>query len=72
MFRLELEETIVSCLTSAPSICHTEIFLAKRTFLNVRPKLSYLGIFGLDFEKSYCIVVFYISTLKFFLSQNFN
>ena len=31
--------------------------------------MSYLGIFGLEFEKS--IVIFEINTLKFFLKQSF-
>ena len=32
--------------------------------LNLGPKLLYLGIFGLEFEKA--IVIFEIKTLKFF------
>ena len=43
-------------------------FLEKK-LLNVGPKLSYLGIFGLALEEA--TVVFYISTLNFFQTQNF-
>ena len=44
---------LLPCLTSALSICQNVIFLAKKTKnLNVGPKLSYLGIFGLELEKT--------------------
>ena len=44
-------------------------FMLKKKKRNFRPKLSYLGIFGLKFEKG--IVVFEISTLEFFKIQSF-
>ena len=59
----------LSCLTSAPSICQNVIFLVKITFLNVRPKLFYLGIFGLELEKATIPWFFYIITLKFFQTK---
>ena len=40
-------KNLLSCLTSAPSICQNVIFLAKETFLNVGPKLPHFDIFGL-------------------------
>ena len=59
-------KNVLSCLTSEPSICQNVICLAKNTFLNVRPRLSYLDIFELELEKAV-----YISTLKFFQTQKF-
>ena len=35
----------------------------KQKWLNLEPKMPYLGIFGLEFEKA--IVIFEISTLEF-------
>ena len=64
IFKLELENT--SCLTSAPSICRNCYISCKKTFLNVGPKLFYLGILGLELEKATVLWLFYISTLKFF------
>ena len=43
---------LLPCLSSAPSVCQIVIFLAKKTFLNVGPKLSYLGIFVLELEQT--------------------
>ena len=60
---------LLSCLTSAPSICQNLIFLAKNTFLNVGPKLFYLGIFAVELEKATVPWFFYISTLKFFQTK---
>ena len=41
----------------------------KKTFLNVGPKLFYLGTFGLELEKATVLWFFYISTLKFFQTK---
>ena len=41
----------------------------QKTFLNVGPKLFYLGIFGLELEKATVLWFFYISTLKFFQTK---
>ena len=41
-------------------------FVQEKSFLNVGPKLFYLGIFGLELEKATVLWFFYISTLKFF------
>ena len=60
---------LLSCLTSAPSTCQNVIFVAKKTFLNVGPKLFYLGIFELELEKTTVLCFFYISTLKFFQTK---
>ena len=58
-------------MTSAPSICKNVIYIScKKTFLNVGPKLFYLGIFGLELEKATVLWIFYISTLTFSI-QNF-
>ena len=43
---------LLSCLTEASLVCQNEIFVAKKRFLNVGPKLSHLGIFGLELEKA--------------------
>ena len=43
--------------------------MQKKTFLNVGPKLFYLGIFGLKLEKPTVLWIFYISTLKFFRTK---
>ena len=69
IFRPNLKK-LISCLTSAPSICQNIIFLAKKNFFNVGPKLFYLGIFGLEIEKATVVWFFYISTLKF-VQKNF-
>ena len=55
IFRLELEKTVGMLGTSNLSKCN--ISWKKKTFLNVGPRLSCLGI---------ALWVFYISTLKFF------
>ena len=60
---------LLSCLTSAPSICQNVIFLAKKVFLNVGPKLSNLGVFGLELKKDTALWLFYISTLTFFSNK---
>ena len=39
-------------MTSATSIYQNVMFLAKKTFLNVAPKLPYLDIFGLELRKA--------------------
>ena len=44
-------EKLLSCLTSAPSICQNEKHFLRNKFLNVGPKFSYLGIFGLELKK---------------------
>ena len=36
---------------------------------NLGPKMPYLGVFGLEFQKNYCHIE--ISTLKFVYLQNF-
>ena len=51
----------MSCSTSAPSLFQNVIFIAKKTFSNVGPKLSYLGIFGLELEKA--TVLWYFTSL---------
>ena len=53
-------------MTSAPSICQNVIFLAKKVFLNVGPKLFYLGIFGVELENTTVLWFLYMNTLKFF------
>ena len=45
------------------------MFLQKKTFLNVGPKLFYLGTVGLELEKATVLWFFYISTLKFFQTK---
>ena len=62
-------KTLLSCLTSAPSICQNVIFLAKKNFLNVGPKLFYLSIFGLELEKAAVLLFFYNSTIKCFQTK---
>ena len=43
----------------------------KKTFLNVGPKLFYLGIFGLELRKATLLWIFYISTPEFFQTKFF-
>ena len=69
-------EKLLSCLTSAPSICQNVMFFEKKTFLNVGLKLLYLGTFGQELKKAtalwYCTpAVPNFSTLKMF-SKNKN
>ena len=45
-----------------PQICLIAKFLKKQKCLNLGPKISFLGIFGLGFENN--IVIFEISTLE--------
>ena len=61
---------LLSYLTSAPStLSNCEISQKKEKCLNLGPKMSYLGIFGLKFEEN--IIIFEISTLEFVEIQNF-
>ena len=55
-------------MSSAPSVCQNVIFFEKKLF-KCREKLSYLGFFGLEFEKPSAI--FEISSLKFVNLQHF-
>ena len=43
--------------------------MQKKTFLNIGPKLFYLGTFGMELEKATVLWLFYISTLKFFQTK---
>ena len=52
-------------MTSAPSICQNVIFLAKKTFLNVGPKLSFLGIFELEPDKATVLRYFTLAPPNF-------
>ena len=56
---------LLSCLTSAPSICQNVIFLAKNTFSNVGPKFFIWVFLGWNSKKLLYWGFFYISTLKF-------
>ena len=51
IFRLEIDKTIVMLDFSTFNLSKCDIS-CKKTFLNVGPKLSYLGIFGLELEKA--------------------
>ena len=52
-------------MTSAPSICQSVIFLAKKAFLNVGQKVSYLGVFGPELEKA-TVMWYFTSVLSNF------
>ena len=56
---------LLLCLTSALSICQNVIFLGKKALLNVGPKLSYLGIFGLELEKTTVLWYFTLAPSNF-------
>ena len=78
IFGLELKKTIAIFETSIFKLMKLQNFVKKQKCLNLRPKMSYLGIFdqkclnwvflGKDFKKT--IVRFEISTLKFVYLQN--
>ena len=61
-FRQELKKNYCQISNQHPQICIFAKLLRKRC-LNLGPKISYLGIFGLEFSKT--IVIFEIRTLKF-------
>ena len=56
-------------LTSAPSICQNVILLAKETFLNVGPKLYYLGLFVLELGRA--TLLWYFTSSPIFLNRKF-
>ena len=56
-------------MTSAPSICQNVIFLAKETFLNVGPKLYYLGLFVLELGRA--TLLWYFTSSPIFLNRKF-
>ena len=68
IFWLELEKTIAMLDFSIFNLSKCNIS-SKKIFLNVGPKLFYLGIFGLELKKATILWFFYISTLKFFQSK---
>ena len=51
IFRLELEKPIVMLNFSPFNLSKCNVS-CKQTFLNIGPKLSYFGIFGLELEKA--------------------
>ena len=60
---------ILSYLKSAPSILSKWKFCGKKKkCLNLGPKMSYLGIFGLEFEK--IIAIFEISTPEYLKNES--
>ena len=63
------KKTIVIFEISTLKLLYLQIFTKKQKCLSLEPKMSNLGIFGLEFEKS--IVIFEISTLEFVSLQNF-
>ena len=58
-------------MTLTPSICQNVIFIAKKSLLEFRTKFVLFGYFWVGTRKDYCTVMFYISTLKVFQTQNF-
>ena len=62
-------KTILSYMKSAPSnLSNCKISRKKQNCLNLGPKMFYLGIFGLKFQKT--SVIFEISTLEFVKLRN--
>ena len=55
-------------MTSAASVCQNVLCVAQKTFLNVGPKLSYLGIFGLELEKA--TVLWYFTSVPLNFSKH--
>ena len=47
------KKTIVIFETSAVEFVYLQNFVRKRKYLNLGPKMLYLGIFELDFSKNY-------------------
>ena len=70
IFRLQLENTFVMHNFSTFNLSKCNIS-CKKTFLNVGPKLFYLGIFGLELRKATLLWIFYISTPEFFQTKFF-
>ena len=62
-------EKILSCFTSAPSICQNVMFLAKKNSFKFRTKIVLFGYFWLELKKATVLWVFYISTIKFFQTK---
>ena len=53
-FAPEFEKTIVICKISTFEFVKMQKFRIKFKKINLGPKLSYLGTFGLKMEKNYC------------------
>ena len=70
IFRLQLENTFVMHNFSTFNLSKCNVS-CKKTFLNVGPKLFYLGIFGLELRKATLLWIFYISTPEFFQTKFF-
>ena len=63
---LEFQKIIVIFEISTFEFSQLQNFVKKQKFLNLGPKISYLGVFGLELKEK-TIVIFEISTLGFFL-----
>ena len=70
IFRLELGKTIVMLDFTTFSLLKCNISF-KKDFFKFRTKFVLFGCFWAGTRKNYCTVIFYISTLKFFQTQNF-
>ena len=51
------------------NLCNWKISYEKKNTVTLELKMLYLGIFGLQFRKTF--VIFEVSALKFFLTQKF-
>ena len=69
IFRLDLKKTVVILSFSTFNLSKCNIS-CKKTYLNVGPKLFYLGIFGLELVKATGLCFFTSAPLIFF-KQNF-
>ena len=63
LFGLGIENTIVTIKISVLKFAEMHDFVQQKKCLNLGPKIPYLGIFGMEFEKGF--VIFEI-TLQFF------
>ena len=54
IFGLEFENIIVMFQISVLEFVFRQSFVQKQKSLNFGPKMPYLGIFGLEFEKNCC------------------
>ena len=70
IFRLEPGKTIVVLDFTTFSLLKCNISF-KKDFFKFRTKFVLFGCFWAGTRKYYCTVIFYISTLKFFQTQNF-
>ena len=63
IFGLEFENIVVMIHINVLDIALLQSLVQKQNCLNLGPRMSYFGIFGLKLEKT--VVIFEISTLKF-------